>query len=925
MLQWSKYFQNPLYMEMTRKFLIMEEMQPHIRKFCHIEKGMKVLDVGCGTGFFSRFLLGNSSDLEVTGVDMDDTFIEFAKEKSRRLNQNITFIKGDGLELPFQDNSFEVVVSHTFLTSIPDPKKALEEMQRVCKEGGFICSLTAMSFLPQMSHKGNYPKECYWYYDYKKLENKLWSAYETLNPTENYTSGIPTALIPELFVSNGLQNISAYPIGKVFSLSNEAIPVELRKEYIQTMFESDMHKVKIYKKLPGFHKYISEGELDEYLRLAKLQRDYLLHNAENNSTWEWEGGSNCLIVGRNEKQKKQECDTERAHLIDIKFKDSPPEETVNRIQKILEDVGIRTKVTWLDSQVKDCYSNRIELQESAVGQNGKGMTKEFALASGYAELMERIQTGYYYMGSQDKELAVSHGFTYIPEECYLSIDELLDRDEKWLDKLYHAVSERSKEYFTKRTFLEFMAYRKYEITEKEFICIPFYNLKTGEQVVIPKTILEDYYATNGTCAGNSPTEAIVQGLSEIVERHHNLKIHNECITPPTIPNDYLEKFHVIYDVISSIRENKRYELVIKDCSMGTGLPVVASILIDKGKQTYIVKFGAHPVFEIALERSMTELFQGRNLENAAAVSGVLYKSEDAAKTDIVHNVLKNATGKYHYRFFEENTEHPFIPFEDRSGMSNEQLYQYAVNFFNEKGYEIYIRNASYLGFYTFQILVPSYSEIYNNGILRLKEKSAHEKAAYTALHLSDATEKECKSLITYLKYKENFALENTLPFLVKLPLKLANGVKEIYFIYLLACLKLKYHKEAIRICGIILYFPLQIGEAEYFRCMLMYLTLLEADRDGNIIAVLNQFYDPSVVGSVASDLEDLDRMIKKYGFTCNNYQCGKCENNLFCDYEKIKDMILKLKTAYKKAAPLQQEELFCKKSNIHETKTVKKC
>jgi hypothetical protein len=182
------------------------------------------------------------------------------------------------------------------------------------------------------------------------------------------------------------------------------------------MYEADMQKADAYKRLPGFYKYISEQEFEEYLRLAELQRDYLIHNIENNTVWEWEGGSNCLIVGRNEKQKKRGSETESAHtegirLIDAKFKDSRPEETVNQIRKILDDAGIRTKATWLDSQVKGCYSNRIELQESTVGQNGKGMTKEFALASGYAELMERIQTGYFYVGSQDKELEVSHGFT----------------------------------------------------------------------------------------------------------------------------------------------------------------------------------------------------------------------------------------------------------------------------------------------------------------------------------------------------------------------------------------------------------------------------------------------------------------------------------------------------------------------------------
>ena len=911
MLQWSKYFQNPLYMEMTRKFLIMEEMQPLLRKFCHIEEGMKILDVGCGTGFFSRFLLGDSKEIQITGIDADKTFIDYAITESKKQNKDIAFVYGDALNLPFEDNSFDVVVSHTFFTSINDPQKALEEMQRVCKKDGYICSVTAMSFAPQVLQEGKYPLECFWSEDYKRLEEKLWSVYEYLNPTIGYIGGIHTEGIPKFFVDNGLKEVSVYPIGKAFSLSNEAFRTDDRREYIIKMYEADLEKINNFEKLNYFHKYISKEDIAEYKKLSEVRKEYLLEHVENNTIWEWEGGGNCLVIGKSNHHESLEI-SEKPTLIDVKFKDSKPEETVDKIKGILKKVGITTNEIWNDSHVEGCYSLRIEIQGSKIGQNGKGMTKEFALASGYAELMERIQTGYFYVGNQDDELAAYKGFTYIPEEVYLTVNEVLEENEIWLQKLYHSVLEESNKYFTEKYFLEMLVHKKYAVTDKDFIAIPFYEIKTGKKVHIPTVILEDYYATNGTCAGNSVNEAIVQGLSEIVERHNNLKIHRKCITPPTVPEDYLKKFNNIYEVITSIRKQKRYELVIKDCSFTEGFPVVASVLIDRYKQTYIVKFGAHPLFEIALERSMTELFQGRNLESAAAVSGLLYDIADTQKIDIIHNVLKNATGKYHYNFFSEEADYEFLPSEDRSQMSNEELKKYAINFFSEKGYDIYLRNASYLGFYTFQIIVPAYSEIYNNGALRLKEKISHERAASTVIHLSEATDNECKNLITYIRYKECFALENTLGFLLMLPLNTDHGVKMSYLVYFIACLKIKNYSNAKKISDILLHFPLRKEELEYFKCFGMYLTLLEKEEQRETITeCLERFFDPSVVDMTLRDFENTNLLIEKYGFSCKDYQCPECENNWCCDYRKLKDVIMKLKDYYKRTTPLEQEILFC--------------
>ncbi len=910
MLQWGEYFQNPLYLEMTRKFLIMEEMRPLLLDFCHIKKGMKILDVGCGTGFFSRYLLGDSKEIQVIGLDADKSFIEYAKKETLKQNREIDFVYGDALYLPFDNDSFDVVVSHTFLTSVMDYQRALEEMKRVCKKDGYIASVTAMSFEPQVITEGNHGRECFWYDSYSELAKKIWCAFEYLNPMSSYMQGVKTEKIPQLFVDNGLKEVSIYPIGKAFSLSNEAFTVEDRREYIIKMYESDIEKINKFKKLRFFQRLISNDEIEEYKKLSEIRKHYLLDHVETNTEWEWEGGGNCLIIGKNTKTEQINIPEIKQNLIDERFKDSSPEKTVNNIKSILKQVGIITNEVWNDSQVKGCYSVRIEINGSKVGQNGKGMTKEFALASGYAELMERIQTGYFYVGNQDEELATYNGFTYIPEEVYLTKNEVLEKNEVWFQKLYHSVFETSNAYLTPKRFLDMLAYKKYAITDKDFIAIPFYELKTEKKVHIPMVILEDYYATNGTCAGNSKNEAIVQGLSEIVERYNNLKIHKKCIAPPTVPEDYLKKFKNIYEIITNIREHKRYEIVIKDCSFQQGFPVVATILIDKEKQTYIVKFGAHPVFEIALERSMTELFQGRNLENAAVISSLLYDTKDVKKMDIIHNVLKNSTGKYHYSFFSEKGDYEFITPEDRSGMSNDQLYEYAVNFFYEKGYSIFIRNASYLGFYTFQIIVPSYSEIYNNGILRIKEKISREKAAYTVNHLSQATDEECKNLITYLKYKESFSLENTLEYLLKLPLNTNYGIRNSYLMYFIACIKIKNYSLAKAISDILLNIAISKEEQDCFRCFGMYFKFSKHEEQKELIpALLGRFFKQSVVDMTLNSLVDTNLLIKKYGFTCNNYHCLECENNWCCDYSKIKEVIMKLKDYYQKTSPLQKEML----------------
>ena len=90
--KWSVYFQNPEYLERTRMFLISDEMKPLVRRWCGVRDGMKLLDVGCGTGYFTRLLCEGGEKVTACGLDLEEPFVEYAKQK-RRMRASISALR----------------------------------------------------------------------------------------------------------------------------------------------------------------------------------------------------------------------------------------------------------------------------------------------------------------------------------------------------------------------------------------------------------------------------------------------------------------------------------------------------------------------------------------------------------------------------------------------------------------------------------------------------------------------------------------------------------------------------------------------------------------------------------------------------------------------------------------------------------------
>lgn len=97
---------------------------------------IKVLDVGAGPGFISIIL--TEAGFNVTAFDFAETMIEEAKANAGSLSDKITFVQGDAMNLPFEDESFDVIISRNLTWNLPDPKAAYNSWLRVLKSQGLM-------------------------------------------------------------------------------------------------------------------------------------------------------------------------------------------------------------------------------------------------------------------------------------------------------------------------------------------------------------------------------------------------------------------------------------------------------------------------------------------------------------------------------------------------------------------------------------------------------------------------------------------------------------------------------------------------------------------------------------------------------------------------------------------------------------------
>ncbi|MEZ4820809.1 MAG: OsmC domain/YcaO domain-containing protein [Bdellovibrionota bacterium] len=412
-----------------------------------------------------------------------------------------------------------------------------------------------------------------------------------------------------------------------------------------------------------------------------------------------------------EVQTLSQQDTALAYTVDTKNKtmivgkDLSLEETIGNMTQILTDLGIKIEIASWRNIVPHIWSVHIRDADAPMCfSNGKGATQDAALCSALGEFLERLSTHYFY---SDYYLGEDHAkapFVHYPQERWFPIpedqsipDDLMDAH---LKTLYDNDGELRAAHLIDTNTGD----------PKRGICaLPYVRQSDQKTIWIPVNLVTNLYASNGMSAGNTQTEARVQALSEIFERAVKNQIIAQEITLPDIPHDVLTQYPSIIEGIATL-ETQGYPILVKDASLGGKFPVVCVILMNPKNGGVYASFGAHPKFEVALERTLTELMQGRSFEGLLDIQAPTFNSQAVRDHSNLVDHFIDSTGVVSWKLFAQTPDYVFTPWNVAG--STEEEYTYLMNILRDLGKEVYIAQYNELGAQTCRILVPDYSEVY---------------------------------------------------------------------------------------------------------------------------------------------------------------------------------------------------------------------
>lgn len=393
----------------------------------------------------------------------------------------------------------------------------------------------------------------------------------------------------------------------------------------------------------------------------------------------------------------------------IAGKDLPLEQTIANMSGLLASLGIKIEIASWRNLIPNVWSLHIRDAHSPMCfTNGKGATKESALASALGEYIERLSNNHFYAGAFWGEDIANASFVHYPTERWFKPGKGDALPAGILDT--HCLEIFNPEGELRGSHL---IDTNSGNTKRGICSLPYVRQSDGETVYFPSNLIENLYVSNGMSAGNTLAEAQVQCLSEIFERAVKREILESEVALPDVPQEVLAKYPGILKGIQALEE-QGYPVLIKDASLGGIYPVMCVTLMNPRTGGVFASFGAHPSFEIALERSLTELLQGRSLEGLNDLPPPTFSSDVVTEP---HNFIEHfidSSGIVSWRFFSAKSEYEFVEW-DFSGQGEHSNTEEANSMFSileAMGKEVYVASYDQLGAIACRILVPGYSEVY---------------------------------------------------------------------------------------------------------------------------------------------------------------------------------------------------------------------
>jgi ribosomal protein S12 methylthiotransferase accessory factor len=388
----------------------------------------------------------------------------------------------------------------------------------------------------------------------------------------------------------------------------------------------------------------------------------------------------------------------------IKGKDSDLETSISTMQAKLKSFGFDIEeASWLNP-VSNVYSVHIRDKTCPLMfTNGKGSSEKSCLASALGEYFERLSCNYFFADFYLGEKHSTNDFVHYPNERWFdSSGEQLP--EGLMDESLWAHFDPNNE------LTPSMLFDINSGTGERGICAaPYHRVRDGKAIYIPINVIGNIFVSNGMSAGNTKNEARVQGLSEVFERYVKNKIIAEAICLPEVPAEVIARFPKIAQALNEL-ESHGYALRVADASLGGQFPVMSVTLINPKDGSVFASFGAHPSFEVALERTVTELLQGRGLDQLDVFHPPIFDLDEVASPQNLEMHFIDSSGYISNDFFRKTADFELVDWDHDEATADE--FEYLSNKIHDLGFDIYIADYEHLDVYACRILVPGMSDIY---------------------------------------------------------------------------------------------------------------------------------------------------------------------------------------------------------------------
>ena len=428
----------------------------------------------------------------------------------------------------------------------------------------------------------------------------------------------------------------------------------------------------------------------------------------------------------------------------IPGKDASLESTITTMQHKLAARGFHLDESSLLNPVESIWSVHVRDRECPMlFANGKGATQLAARASALGEFFERLGTHYFWTHFHLGATRANAPYVHYPQERWFAPTDDGHWPQELLNPELHAFYNPDGDIDG-----EVLVDLNSGNVERGICALPYKRLYDGAETWIPVNIIGNLYVSNGMAAGNTPMESRAQALSEIFERHIKYRIIREGLCLPEVPEEVIARYPGIAAGIKGLRA-AGFGILVRDASLGGRYPVMNVTLLHPKDQGVFASFGAHPRFEIALERALTELLQGRALDALGSFPEAGFDMEEIQLASNLEIHFVDSSGVISWNFLGDKPDYPFADWNFSTTTAED--YQWLCDCIKAEGHDIYVADFAEQGAYSCRILVPGMSEIYPVEDLAWENNSIGNRIRPSLVKLPDLSDDESRALLDDLQ------------------------------------------------------------------------------------------------------------------------------------------------------------------------------